>query len=114
MDSMNVNTFPKQWQAEVLACLRPGTIRVNVCPIGPGQRAGLAEWDEMEIPIDVVPLELRTPNTLLWLEVDEKFAVVRAWKREPELLIEKKDTSGPWWARVLQQCRQWFRNWRAG
>jgi hypothetical protein len=80
-----VNEYPKEWisqiPAEVFGCLIPGELRIVVLP-GDGHVGGGAHWD---IPSNLVPAELRMPNTLIWVEmVKEKgvLRIVRAWRRD--------------------------------
>lgn len=61
--------------AVVFAHLLPGELRIVVHP---AEGQGGAEWD---ISIDLVPPDLRVPNTLVWVEVDPEFKVCRVTKR---------------------------------
>lgn len=74
--------YPREWiekvPAEVFACLLPGELRINVLP-GNGHVNSGAPWN---VPVDVIRLELRMPNTRLWLEFDDDLNTVRAWRRE--------------------------------
>lgn len=74
--------YPREWiekvPAEVFACLLPGELRIIVDP-GRGQLDGGAPWN---VPVDVIPFDLRMPNTRLWLELDDDLNVVRAWRRD--------------------------------
>jgi hypothetical protein len=80
--SDDVAKFPREWlervPAEVFACLLPGELRITVCP-GNGHLNGGTPWD---IPVEVIPPDLRLPNTRLWLQLDDKMRIVRVWKRE--------------------------------
>jgi hypothetical protein len=73
--------YPREWiekvPAEVFACLLPGELRIIVRP-GDGHVNGGADWN---VPIDLIPCELRMPNTRLWLELDDDLHIVRAWRR---------------------------------
>jgi hypothetical protein len=74
--------YPREWlervPAIVFACLRPGELRIVLCP-GVGLADGGAPWD---IPTVLVPPDLRMPNTPLWVGFDDDFNVVRIWRRE--------------------------------
>lgn len=44
---------------------------------------GLADGGTLyDVPIDVVPFELRMPNTNVWLRVDESWCVQEVWRRD--------------------------------
>jgi len=65
--------------ARVLACLGGREIRIILFP-----GFGLADGGiPMDVPLDQIPLELRTPNTLLWLEFDNDRNIREAARREP-------------------------------
>ena len=70
--------YPREWldrvPAEVFACLIPGELRIIVMPANGG-----APWN---VPIDLIPIELRLPNTPLWLQLDDDMKIVRVWRRE--------------------------------
>jgi hypothetical protein len=74
--------YPKEWldrvPAQVLACLVPGAVRIILLP-GVGHVDGGAPRD---VPVELVPLALRMPNTRLWLQLDEEMNILRVWKRE--------------------------------
>ena len=74
--------YPKEWlervPAEVFACLLPGELRITVLP-GNGHVNGGAPWD---IPVNLIPPELRMPNTHLWLQLDDDMKILRVWRRE--------------------------------
>jgi hypothetical protein len=80
---MSTNASPSDQErlpARVFACLVPGEIRIVILP-GVGLASGGAERD---IPIALVPPELRTPNTPIWVKLDSEMAVARVWKREQQ------------------------------
>jgi hypothetical protein len=74
--------FPKEWldcvPAQVFACLTPGELRIIVQP-GNGFVDGGAPSD---VPVEIIPPELRIPNTPLWLQLDDEMRILRAWRRE--------------------------------
>jgi hypothetical protein len=76
--------YPPEWlerlPAEVFACLVPGELRITLCP-GGGMGDGRAQ---MDIPIARVPFELRMPKTPLWVQLDENWNILRAWRQEPD------------------------------
>lgn len=73
--------YPREWHervpAIVFACLLPGELRIVVHP-----RVGLADggipWN---VPIELIPPELRMPNTPLWLKLDERMNILQVWRR---------------------------------
>ncbi|MFO0813628.1 MAG: hypothetical protein U0796_10445 [Gemmatales bacterium] len=69
-----VNQLP----AEVFACLVPGELRIILHP-GAGMANGGVPLD---VPMGLIPPELWVPNTLLWVQLDDSFKLVRVWKRE--------------------------------
>ena len=72
--------YPPEWldrvPAVVFACLLPGELRIIVEP-GVGL-AGGGPWD---VPVDLIPFELRMPNTPLWLKLDAQMNILRVWRR---------------------------------
>ncbi len=73
---------PAEWRqrvpAEVFGCLLHGELRIVLWP-GLGIANGGAHWD---VPVDQIPLDLRLPNTRLWLQLDEDLRITRVWPRE--------------------------------
>jgi hypothetical protein len=75
--------YPREWTeripAEVFACLIPGEMQII---LGPG--LGLANGGApLDVPMELIPFELRVPNTPLWVQMDEDMKnVLRVWKRE--------------------------------
>jgi hypothetical protein len=75
--------YPREWteriQAEVFACLIPGEMRIILFP-GVGLADGGAPRDVL---MDLIPFELRVPNTRLWVQMDEHMReVIRVWRRD--------------------------------
>jgi hypothetical protein len=75
-------THPRKWldrvPAVVFGCLLPGELRILVHPA-----SGLAEGGApRNVPIELIPPELRMPNTPLWLELDERMKIMRVWRRD--------------------------------
>jgi hypothetical protein len=75
--------YPPEWTeripAEVFACLIPGEMLIILLP-GVGLANGGAQRD---VPMDLIPFELRVPNARLWVQMDEHMReVVRVWRRE--------------------------------
>lgn len=64
--------------AVVFASLAPGELRVTLFPGNPHVDGGVPR----DLPLEMVPRELRTPNTPLWVELDEHHEILRAWKRD--------------------------------
>jgi hypothetical protein len=73
---------PPEWfdriPAVVFACLVPGEIRIILHP-GVGLADGGAPRD---VPVSIIPPELRMPNTALWVQLDDGMNVLRVWRRE--------------------------------
>jgi hypothetical protein len=74
--------YPREWNervpAVVMACLLPSELRIVLHP-----GVGLVDGGvPLDIPMDIVPLELRLPDKLLWIRFDENNNVVRVWQRE--------------------------------
>jgi hypothetical protein len=72
--------YPCGWiervPAVVFACLLPGELRIIVHP---GVGLADAPWD---VPVELIPLKLRMPNTLLWLKLDEQMKILEVWRRD--------------------------------
>ena len=64
--------------AEVLACLAPGELRIIVLPEVGHVNGGVPR----DVPVELIPPELRMPNTRLWLQLDEDMHVLWVWRRE--------------------------------
>jgi hypothetical protein len=77
--------YPREWldrvPAVVFACLIPGEFRV-ILYSGVGLAYGGIPYD---IPTEVIPFELRLPNTPLWVQLDDEWNVIRVWRREDNL-----------------------------
>ena len=82
MSEITKPKFPREWlervPAQVFACLTPGELRIIVHP-GNGFVDGGAPWN---VPVDVIPPELRIPNTRLWLQLDDEMKILRVWRRD--------------------------------
>ncbi len=66
--------------AVVFGCLLDGEMRIILLP-GYGQADGGVPRD---VPMAKIPFELRMPNTLLWITLDDKMNIARVWKREEQ------------------------------
>jgi hypothetical protein len=75
--------YPREWLAQVpaivFARLSNSEIRIILHP-GSGLAGGGVP---REVPIDKMPVDLRMPNTLLWVELDDSMEIVRIWRRDP-------------------------------
>jgi hypothetical protein len=56
----------------------PGELRIVLHP-GAGLADGGAPRD---VPTSEIPCDLRMPNTLLWVQLDDDMSIVRVWWRE--------------------------------
>ena len=79
---MTTPNYPREWlepvPAVVFACLLPGELRILLLP-----RNGFVSGGAPRVvPMSVIPPALRTPNTPLWVQLDEGLSVIRAWRRE--------------------------------
>ena len=66
--------YPAEWMrvpGEVFACLQSGELRITLLP-GVGLAQGGAQRD---VPVELVPAELRLPNTKLWVQLNDTFEV---------------------------------------
>jgi hypothetical protein len=68
----------EQVAAVVLACLIPRELRIVLLPT---VLCGIARGAERDIPIDVVPFNLRMPNTPIWVKFDDELNIVRVLER---------------------------------
>jgi hypothetical protein len=79
MNAKDSQKWHEKVPAEVFGCLIPGELRIVVVP-GNGLANGGAPWD---VPIEIVPAELRMPNTHLWVCFnDEMKKIIQVWRRE--------------------------------
>ena len=66
--------YPAEWlrvPGEVFACLLDDEIKIMLLP-GSGLANGGAERN---VPIEIVPPELRLPNTKLWVQLNQSLDV---------------------------------------
>ena len=79
---MVTGKYPPEWLERVPAVVfyspRPGEVRIILHP-GNGLALGGAPRD---VPIAQIPSELRTPNTLLWVRLNDHLEIVSVWRRE--------------------------------
>lgn len=71
-------SHPRRIPAKVSASLLPGELTLL---LHPGEGLGDGGHPKV-VPCDRIPLELRMPNTRLWIEVDEEWNVLGAWERD--------------------------------
>ena len=81
---MAKSKIPSDWfeqiPAVVFGCMTPGEIRIVLMP-----GAGMADGGlPQDIPLSAVPIDLRMPNTPLWVRFDENMKVSRVWRREKQ------------------------------
>jgi hypothetical protein len=77
MDERSRETRNERIPAVVFGCLLPGELRIILHP-----GAGVADGGvPLNVAIDGIPAGLRLPNTELWVHLDEKRRLVRAWRR---------------------------------
>lgn len=64
--------------AVVFACLLNGELRITLFP-----GVGLADGGvPRDVPVELIPLELRLPNTKLWVQLDESLRVESVSSRD--------------------------------
>jgi hypothetical protein len=68
----------EQVAAIVFACLIPRELRIVLLPT---VLCGIARGEERDIPMDIVPFNLRMPNTPIWVKFDDELIIVRVWER---------------------------------
>jgi len=70
--------YPREWlervPAAVFACLIPGELRILLLPDGSAA--------PRDIPMEMVPSELRLPNAPIWVQLDDEMNVLRVWRRQ--------------------------------
>jgi hypothetical protein len=71
---------PSRVPAIVFGCLLDGELRIILLP-GVGLANGGAPRD---VPVKLVPHELRLPNTKLWVQLDEQLRVESVTGRDDE------------------------------
>jgi len=64
--------------AVVFGCLLPRELRIIVHP-GVGLADGGVPWN---VPVDLIPPDLRMPNTPLWLKLDDEMNILEVWRRD--------------------------------
>jgi hypothetical protein len=74
--------YPQEWlrrvPALVFCSLKAGEIRLLLHP-----QSGLADGGApRDVPVELVPVSLRMPNTALWAELDDALNVVRVCARD--------------------------------
>ncbi len=68
-------------RGRIFACLRAGEISIHVLP-----GVGLADGGRLfDAPLDVVPFDLRMPNTDVWVQFDRSMRITRVWHRDDGL-----------------------------
>lgn len=78
---LNNATTPHKFDtipAVVFGCLYPEELKVILYP-----SVGLVDGGILEnIPVNIIPVDCRMPNTLLWIQFDEERNIIGIWKRE--------------------------------
>lgn len=74
--------YPREWleqvEGVVFASLVRGETRLVLHPGTGLAHGGVAQ----DIPVEKVPIGLRTPNTKVWVQLDDDLKVLRVWRRE--------------------------------
>lgn len=74
--------------AAVLGSLNNGKLSLIVRPIAEVKTDRTRDWT-IEVPLELVPFDLRFPNTLLWIDYDDmESRLKRVWKRDSSEPIE--------------------------
>lgn len=64
--------------AIVFACLKAAELRIIAHP-----GVGLADGGiPVDVPVGMIPADLRLPNTRLWIHFDANFNLLHVWRRE--------------------------------
>jgi hypothetical protein len=61
--------------AVVLGCLLRGELRIVVLP-------GLGGGAHFNVPLELIPFDLRMPNTPLWIKFDHQFNINKVVRRD--------------------------------
>ena len=74
--------YPAEWlekiPAKVFGSLLAGEVRILLHP-----DSGIADGGApMNVPVSLIPADLRMPNTLVWVKLDDRMNVVKVWKRD--------------------------------
>lgn len=65
-------------RGRIFACLRAREIAIHVLP-----GVGLADGGRLfDAALDVVPFDLRMPNTDVWVQFDRSMRITRVWHRD--------------------------------
>ena len=77
---MSRHKYPREWldrvPAVVFGCLLPRELKIVVFP-----GVGLADGGILrDVSMELVPFELRMPNTPLWLQLDDDLRIIRIWR----------------------------------
>ena len=68
----------KRVPAIVFASLRKDELRITMYP-----GTGHADYGGPDVPMELIPPDLRMPNTPLWIEFDEGWKIRRVSRRDP-------------------------------
>ena len=78
---MTTQKYPPEWlervPAVVFASLTPGEIRILLHPGNELAQGGAPR----DVPSNMVPPQLRVPNTPLWVKLDQGMNVLAIWAR---------------------------------
>jgi hypothetical protein len=78
---MSNKSYPREWlervPAVVFASLVRGEFRLLLHP-GSGLANGGAEYDVLT---EKIPMDLRVPNSKVWVKLDETMNIVQVWRR---------------------------------
>jgi len=74
--------------AAVLGSLNNGKLSLIVRPIAEIKTDRDHDWT-IEVPLEMVPFDLRFPNTLLWIDYDDmESRLKRVWRRNPDEAVQ--------------------------
>jgi hypothetical protein len=79
---MSDKPYPREWlervPAVVFASLVRGEFRLLLQP-GSGLANGGAEY---EVPAEKIPMDLRVPNSKVWVKLDQTMNIIHVWRRD--------------------------------
>jgi hypothetical protein len=78
MQGMSAGEF---YKATVVGCLAPGELRILLYP----PNGFVSRGAPRDVPMDLVPHDLRMPNSTLWVRLNPQREILAAWGGETRL-----------------------------
>jgi hypothetical protein len=63
------------YKATVVGCLTPGEIRIHLFP----PEGWVSRGAPRDVPTDLIPPDLRMPNSKLWVRLNQQREIIAAW-----------------------------------